>query len=133
MTGSDEQTQVVLDHGILPHLYSLLQHPRPSIVRVGLQFHFRLKLALFSVNFIFPLLSPSLLSPSLQEAVWTLSNITAGNQGQVQMVIETNLIPPLILILSHGNFKTQKEAAWAISNLTVGGSAQQVILSYVLS
>ena len=35
VTGTDEQTQVVLDHGILPHLFNLLQHPRPSIVRVS--------------------------------------------------------------------------------------------------
>ena len=81
--------------------------------------------------------------------MWTLSNITAGNQHQVQvgvfcveawpsefvpdtptqlwqMVIENGLIPPLIHVLTVGDFKTQKEAAWAISNLTVGGSAEQV-------
>ena len=61
-----------------------------------------------------------------QEAVWTLSNITAGNQRQVQMVIDALLIPPLIMVLLHGDFKTQKEAAWAVSNLTVGGTVDQV-------
>lgn len=35
VTGTDEQTQVVLDHGILLHLINLLHHPRPSIVRVS--------------------------------------------------------------------------------------------------
>ena len=64
--------------------------------------------------------------------MWTLSNITAGNQSQVQAVIDNNLIPPLITILSQGNFKTQKEASWAISNLTVGGSVQQVYIICVL-
>ena len=34
VTGTDEQTQVVLDNGILPHLHNLLHHPRPSIIRV---------------------------------------------------------------------------------------------------
>ena len=29
------------------------------------------------------------------------------------MVIDNQLIPPLIQILAQGNFKTQKEAAWA--------------------
>ena len=33
-----------------------------------------------------------------QEAVWFLSNITAGNQGQVQAVIEQGLVP---LIINH--------------------------------
>ena len=42
------------------------------------------------------------------------------------MVIDAHLIPPLIQILVHGDFKTQKEAAWAVSNLTVGGSVEQV-------
>ena len=36
VTGTDEQTQVVLDHGILPHLHNLLHHQRPAIVRVSL-------------------------------------------------------------------------------------------------
>lgn len=62
--------------------------------------------------------------------MWTLSNITAGNQGQIQMVVDACLIPPLITILAQGNFKTQKEAAWALSNLTVGGSVQQANISY---
>jgi len=32
----------------------------------------------------------------LQEAVWFLSNITAGNQQQVQAVIDARLIPMII-------------------------------------
>lgn len=32
----------------------------------------------------------------LQEAVWFLSNITAGNQQQVQAVIDAGLIPMII-------------------------------------
>lgn len=31
-----------------------------------------------------------------QEAVWFLSNITAGNQQQVQAVIDAGLIPMII-------------------------------------
>ena len=55
-----------------------------------------------------------------------MSNITAGNQDQVQMVIDAGLIPQLINVLHFGDFKTQKEAAWAVSNLTVGGTPDQV-------
>lgn len=61
-----------------------------------------------------------------QEAVWFLSNITAGNKLQVQAVIDANLIPLIIEQLSKGEFHTQKEAAWAISNLTISGTKQQV-------
>ena len=42
------------------------------------------------------------------------------------MVLDNSLIPPLIRVLTTGDFKTKKEAAWAVSNLTVGGSAAQV-------
>jgi len=33
---------------------------------------------------------------SVQEAVWFLSNITAGNQSQVQAVIDAGLVPMII-------------------------------------
>lgn len=37
--------------------------------------------------------------PVLQEAVWFLSNITAGNQQQVQAVIDAKLVPMIIHLL----------------------------------
>ncbi len=52
VTGDDQQTQLVLDAGVLPHLLSLLQSPKESIKK---------------------------------EACWTLSNITAGIQSQIQV------------------------------------------------
>ncbi|KAH6940011.1 hypothetical protein HPB50_024013 [Hyalomma asiaticum] len=61
-----------------------------------------------------------------KEAVWFLSNITAGNNQQVQAVIDAGLIPMIIHHLSKGEFQTQKEAAWAISNLTISGTKAQV-------
>lgn len=61
-----------------------------------------------------------------KEAVWFLSNITAGNQSQVQAVIDAGLLPKIIDNLSHGEFQTQKEAAWAVSNLTISGNREQV-------
>ena len=66
------------------------------------------------------------LLPRLQEAVWFLSNITAGNQQQVQAVIDAGLISYIIHHLNRGEFQTQKEAAWAISNLTISGRKEQV-------
>lgn len=38
-----------------------------------------------------------------QEAVWFLSNITAGNMSQVQAVIDAGLIPMIIHHLSKVN------------------------------
>uniref|UniRef100_A0A2I3TCI6 Importin subunit alpha n=1 Tax=Pan troglodytes TaxID=9598 RepID=A0A2I3TCI6_PANTR len=79
ITGTDEQTQVVLNCDALLHFPALLTHPKEKINK---------------------------------EAVWFLSNITAGSQQQVQAVIDVNLVP--------------KEAAWAINNLKVSGRKDQV-------
>lgn len=43
----------------------------------------------------------------LQEAVWFLSNITAGNQQQVQAVIDAGLIPMIIHHLSRVNIQNK--------------------------
>lgn len=35
VTGTDDQTQAVLDGDILPHLCNLMTNTRPTIIRVG--------------------------------------------------------------------------------------------------
>merc|ERR1712087_435047 len=61
------------------------------------------------------------------ESAWTVSNITAGNHTQIQVVIDAGCLQPLIDILVKGDFKAQKEAAWAVTNLTSGGTVQQIV------
>ena len=56
----------------------------------------------------------------------SLSLSLAGNKEQIQAVIENNIIPPLIQLLSNAEFDIRKEAAWAISNATSGGNEQQI-------
>merc|ERR1712088_261287 len=63
----------------------------------------------------------------VKEAAWTVSNITAGNHTQIQIVIDAGCLQPLIDILVKGDFKAQKEAAWAVTNLTSGGTVQQIV------
>lgn len=58
--------------------------------------------------------------------MWFLSNITAGNQNQVQAVLDAGLMPMIINLLDKGDFHTQKEAAWAVSNVTISGRPDQV-------
>uniref|UniRef100_A0A3B5MMU2 Karyopherin subunit alpha 3 n=1 Tax=Xiphophorus couchianus TaxID=32473 RepID=A0A3B5MMU2_9TELE len=79
-----------------------------------------------TVQEILPALCVLIYHTDINEAVWFLSNITAGNQQQVQAVIEAGLIPMIIHQLAKGDFGTQKEAAWAISNLTISGRKDQV-------
>eukprot|EP00064_Thunnus_orientalis_P004031 superscaffoldBa00000353_g4042 len=70
VTGTDEQTQVVLNCDALSHFPALLTHPKEKINK---------------------------------EAVWFLSNITAGNQQQVQAVIDAKLVPMIIHLLDKVN------------------------------
>ena len=58
--------------------------------------------------------------------MWFLSNITAGNRDQVQLVLEHGLVPLVVHHLSRAEFATQKECAWCLSNLTISGSADQI-------
>jgi importin subunit alpha-6/7 len=46
--------------------------------------------------------------------------------GDVQAVIEADIIPPLVNLLATAEFDIKKEAAWAISNATSGGTQQQI-------
>uniref|UniRef100_A0A0K3CN58 Importin subunit alpha n=1 Tax=Rhodotorula toruloides TaxID=5286 RepID=A0A0K3CN58_RHOTO len=57
----------------------------------------------------------------------TLSNITSGSPAQSQSVIDANIVPPLISVLQHADFKTKKEACPAISNTKI----IQVALDYL--
>lgn len=66
MTGTDEQTQVVLDAGGLGAFPALLRHPKANVQK---------------------------------EASWTLSNITAGRDCQIQAVIDAGLVPHMVQVL----------------------------------
>lgn len=62
----------------------------------------------------------------VKEAAWTISNITAGNSGQIQLVIEAGLFEDICEVLQHGEFRSQKEASWVVTNVTSSGTFQQV-------
>jgi importin subunit alpha-6/7 len=65
--------------------------------------------------------------PSIRkEACWAISNITAGSADQIEYVISSGIVDPLIRLLEFDNFDVQKEATWAITNATTGGTAQQL-------
>jgi len=66
-----------------------------------------------------------------KEACWIISNITAGNQQQVQCVIDANAFPVIIDLLDRGDYKTRKECLWIVANAASGGSNDQI--SYIVS
>lgn len=63
-----------------------------------------------------------------KEACWTLSNIAAGTASQIQAVIDSGAIRPLVDIVN--NDRTDKEvrseACWVVLNATSCGSDEQI-------
>ena len=63
-----------------------------------------------------------------KEACWTLSNIAAGSEQQIQHVISSGVIPVLISLISdqHTDADVKVEACWVILNATSCGSGTQI-------
>jgi len=63
-----------------------------------------------------------------KEACWTLSNIAAGTVDQIQAVIESGAIPPLVKLVRDKNTdqEVRSEACWVVLNATSCGSDAQI-------
>lgn len=63
-----------------------------------------------------------------KEACWTLSNIAAGTVDQIQAVIDSGSIPPLVQLVSDKKTdqEVRSEACWVVLNATSCGSDQQI-------
>uniref|UniRef100_A0A8C8FNM9 Importin subunit alpha n=1 Tax=Oncorhynchus tshawytscha TaxID=74940 RepID=A0A8C8FNM9_ONCTS len=117
--GGNEQIQMVIDSGVVPFLVPLLSHQEVKVQTAALR-------AVGNIVTGTDEQTRWCSTEKINKAVWFLSNITAGNQQQVQAVIDAGLLPMIIHQLAKGDFGTQKEAAWAISNLTISGRKDQV-------
>jgi importin subunit alpha-6/7 len=59
---------------------------------------------------------------------WVLSNFTAGDEGQIQAVIDEGLISRVVELMAPGvDFGVRREACWVVSNAIVGGDVAQVL------
>ncbi|CAG2054088.1 unnamed protein product [Timema podura] len=115
--GSNDKIQAVVDNGVVPRLVELLGMEEVGVLTPALRAvwqHCHGKRP--AGNNI------------MKEAAWTVSNITAGNVDQIQHVVNSGLLQPLIDVLSSGDFKSQKEAAWAVTNYTSGSSPHQLVV-----
>ena len=63
-----------------------------------------------------------------KEACWTLSNIAAGTVDQIQAVIDSGAIPPLVQLVNNDSTdqEVRSEACWVVLNATSCGSDQQI-------
>ncbi|XP_057535902.1 importin subunit alpha-like [Amaranthus tricolor] len=134
--GTNDKIQAVIEAGVCPRLVKLLVHSSPSVLIPALRTVGNIvtgddvQTQCIINHSVLPcllnLLHQNCKKSIKKEACWTISNITAGTKEQIQAVIESGIISPLVYLLQNAEFDIKKEAAWAISNATSGGSPDQI-------
>ncbi|CAL4976435.1 unnamed protein product [Urochloa decumbens] len=134
--GDCTNIQAVIETGACPRLVELLSHPSTSVlfpslravgsIASGDEAHTQCILDHQALPCLLNLLVTNQEKRVKKEVCFTISNITAGNQEQIQAVINGNLIGPLVHLMCTAEFAVSKEAASAISNATYGGTHDQI-------
>ncbi len=62
-----------------------------------------------------------------KEAMWSISNITAGSALQIQAILDADLLPAAVTALGNPNERhdVRNECAWAICNALCGATTDQ--------
>ncbi|CAO2839774.1 unnamed protein product [Amaranthus hypochondriacus] len=134
--GTNDKIQAVIEAGVCPRLVELLVHSSPSVlipalrtvgnIVTGDDVQTQCIIDHSALPCLLNLLHQNCKKSIKKEACWTISNITAGTKEQIQAVIESGIISPLVHLLQNAEFDIKKEAAWALSNATSGGSPDQI-------
>ena len=135
-TGSDTQTQVVIDCGVLPALLSLLQSPKKSIrkeacwiisnIAAGTRDQIQ---CVIEENLIEPLVEVLLIEEEdlgvKKEAAWVISNATAtGTPDQIKHLVTHGCIRPLCDLLGCPDAKVITVALEGLENILKTGLAE---------
>ncbi|CAI9103826.1 OLC1v1002397C1 [Oldenlandia corymbosa var. corymbosa] len=136
--GTTKEIQAVIEAGVCPRLVDLLAHPSPSVLIPALR-------TLKNIGrgddcqrqcIIEHRVLPSLRSLLLRgcdvsitkEACLTVSAITAGDEKQIQALIDAKLIEPLVSLLKDEKSDAKKEAGQAVLDFVSGGTRNGIKL-----
>ena len=140
--GSDDGIEMVLkEESIVSQLVELLDHESPKVqtfagrtignIVTGTEAHTQVVL---DCPMALPLLKKLLHGPKLamrKEGCWAISNIAAGSQEQIQMMIDAGVIPLVVAIIlsNNGEFEEalKKEALYVLGNVFSYGSVDQIV------
>jgi hypothetical protein len=136
------------DYGLVPRLIELLLHASPKVAKPALRTignivcaectdpqgqnasipdYTEIILELDAVPYLRDLVCHD--NREIQkEACWTLSNIAAGTVSQIQSVIDSGAIPPLVDLVNDDTTdkEVRSEACWVVLNATSCGSDDQI-------
>ncbi|XP_010442391.1 PREDICTED: importin subunit alpha-1-like [Camelina sativa] len=138
--GPKEYIQSFIDAGLVPRLVQLLGNNSPSVIDRALGTIMYLttgdnqQTKVVIECGVLPLLADLLTQDYAircqnikRDACWAISNITAGTEEEIQLVIDANLIPKLVNLAQNAEFDIIKEkAVRAISHAALGGSNDQI-------
>ncbi|RZC56136.1 hypothetical protein C5167_014998 [Papaver somniferum] len=134
--GTNDKIQAVLEAGVCPRLVDLLLHPSPAVYTPSLRTignivtgddeQTQVVIDNQVLYCFHQLLTQNYSKNIKRETCWAISNITAGNVGQIQAVIEAKIIGPVVHLLRHEEFEIKKEAAWAITNASTGAAHEHI-------
>jgi importin subunit alpha-6/7 len=125
-TGSESQLQVSESHGHSSFIFHFFQNTITHLMEhVYVCMHVCLKV-LLDLGLV-PCLVRLIESPLIKirrEVYWTISNITAGTDRQIQTIIDAGLIPILMKAAESEADKLSRETILAVSNVCYGTPEQ---------
>eukprot|EP00968_Pinguiococcus_pyrenoidosus_P024349 scaffold4604_cov257-Pinguiococcus_pyrenoidosus.AAC.5 len=137
--GPSSHIKTVVEGGVCPRLVDLLSHRSWRVTKPALRTIGNIVCAEDDIDYTQHIIEAGavrclriLISHSnreiQKEACWTLSNIAAGTVEQIQTVLDSGVIPPLISIatVTRTDGEVRSEACWVVLNATSCGSDAQI-------
>eukprot|EP00826_Nyctotherus_ovalis_P057769 TRINITY_DN7906_c0_g1_i2.p3 TRINITY_DN7906_c0_g1~~TRINITY_DN7906_c0_g1_i2.p3 ORF type:complete len:172 (-),score=50.59 TRINITY_DN7906_c0_g1_i2:162-677(-) len=61
-----------------------------------------------------------------KEAAWALSNVAAGTEGQIQIIINEGISDKLVSLALQDAFDVRRECVWCLTNAASNANAEQL-------